>query len=834
MKFFKPKILGNEVGASTASVLVFASAIAVGTTAVISNIRDNNKAAKQESVVDSERRANEAALQTVSQLINTGSLIYNSECNQVEPQVAGAKRLKSGEAPYKKADAACSTPAQATFALSCAAARAGTIPRWRYERIDSGGGIECLKADGNPKDKCDVVDVCVPVEGVNAVSRKKETQLQPVRVVFERDKPLKVSGSGSALKVKRQLAIVKAQRTGRNARGLFFSSLKATVNFGAVDDRNRGLAAKYGATDTCFFMKPAVVKQRIDGNVAFRARSKTGAYELAEIEPREDGPLADEYQRVVSLDEFQDGKSEDKYAVLSSVQDRVIAHYKKSNRPRGARPVAPAFSESSSQVVVPYKSAGQVLTHHQYSGQRANDQKYFVGVMPKKSAEGGPEFEHFLSGTKSRYKEWFPDKIDDMKEGCLRSAKFKDKGGADPDFCTRVRIPFKEHKVALHTKCKSVTLRIPSAAPDSVENANNPKPKEYFASRAVQVQCDPRWVELVKTKIEQERGDLANIDNAVDTDVIGKETTADMVIQALEVDDDFLASTGKWAKNPMGGAGKHPIRAAYDDFVAETMTGVGYSLVDSDPKLIKFTGDKDIANWATREIEVDDGAGGTRTVSERYIESVTPGAERTFTVYQIDNIDKKVALETHKSETCAYFAYFKAANATKCSYTYTTNQEASYVCRNNDGCFDESTLIRMADGTDRRVTELSLGEYVYNPVTQMPAKIVKLTIGPEFKPLIDVTVGLRVVKVTDSHPFMTQRGWVQAKNLTTQDLVRSGKGEYIPVSSVKMGASGRTVANLALEGAADLADLHYVLADGVVTGDLVIQNMLELKAVNAK
>jgi hypothetical protein len=180
--------------------------------------------------------------------------------------------------------------------------------------------------------------------------------------------------------------------------------------------------------------------------------------------------------------------------------------------------------------------------------------------------------------------------------------------------------------------------------------------------------------------------------------------------------------------------------------------------------------------------------------------------------------------------TCAYFSYFYAANPTRCTYSYTTKDEAGFVCRNNDGCFDETTLIRMSDGSDRLITELRMGEFVYNPVTKMPARITKLTIGPELKPLINVSVGGRVVKVTDTHPFMTRRGWIQAKNLKTSDQVLSGNKIYLPVTALELGASGRTVANLALEGPASLPDLHYVLANGVVTGDLVIQNMLELKA----
>lgn len=830
MKLKTPIPLRGERGSSTASVLVFVSVLAVGTTAIVSNIRDNKKAAKQEGSLDSERRANEAALQTVSQLVNTGSLFFNSECNVLQPQVKGAAPLKNdkGVAPYSDSD---SCNVKANFDLKCSEVSNGKIPRWRYSQVTESADVKCFADDGTPKESCEVVDVCVPVEGKRLASGKIETKLEKVRVVFE-SQSVESAGSGEAKRTERRLGVIKAQREGRNARGLFFSSLKATINFGAEKHKNRSLAAKHGASDVCFYMKPATVAEKVSGNVAFKARSRLGSYRLGELEPREDGPLDDEFQRPVYIKDFQDDSSKEKYAVLSGFQDKIIDKYKTAGKSRGARPTGPAYSESSGAVLKAYESrkAG-VLTHHKYSGkERINP--YFVGVMPKANPEnpGGPEFEHFLSASKSKYKEWMPDKTKDMYEGCQKSGKYKFKGGDDPDFCTRVKIPFMEHKFALHRKCRKVELKIPSASHDTVEGANNPPPKTFFASRAVQVSCDPRWIDLVEKKIKEEREKLENINNPVEPEVVGKETTADMLVEALEVDDAFLESRGRWAKNPLGGGGQHPIRAAYDAFVAETMSGS--STVDS--KLIKFVGDKDISNWVTNVYSSTDSEGNVTTYTVREISSITKGKEKTFSVYEIANADFVVELEKHKSETCAYFAYFKPTEPGQCYYEYTTNQEKSYVCRNNDGCFDESTRIRMADGTDRLVTQLSLGEYVYNPVTQKPSKIVKLTIGPEFKPLIHVTVGNNTVKVTDSHPFMTKRGWVQAKNLSTQDWVRSGQGHFEPVKFVRLGATGRTVANLALEGSADLADLHYVLADGVVTGDLVIQNMLSPKAVNEK
>jgi hypothetical protein len=195
-------------------------------------------------------------------------------------------------------------------------------------------------------------------------------------------------------------------------------------------------------------------------------------------------------------------------------------------------------------------------------------------------------------------------------------------------------------------------------------------------------------------------------------------------------------------------------------------------------------------------------------------------------VYEIDTVNAPKD-EQHTSQSCAYFKYLNPDSPKLCSVEYVNRTQAGYVCRNHDGCFDEQTMIRMADGSDRLVTKLRIGEYVFNPVTQKPAKIIKLTVGPELMPLIHIRVGTTMVRVTETHPFMTERGWVTAKNLKKSDRVLSARGDYEQVQKIEQGASGRTVANLALDGPIYKEELHYVLADGIVTGDLSIQNMLE-------
>lgn len=787
----------NEQGSSTTTVLIFASAIAVSSGVLISQLRDNKKAAKQETTADIERRVNEAALQSVTQLITNGSLYFNAACGIAEPQVNG------GVTGYEKPGGCGSV--KPTFALAC---NGGSVA-WRYERRDPSPAVVCKAA------KCETVDVCVPVTRKDAAGKPIQEKV-PVTVSFVEYAPEKTA-SGSGLAVERSFGYLRAQRSGRSTTGQFYSTLNAKVNFGAKQDANKGLIGKHGAADTCFYMRPATVGQD-SGNLGFAARAGAGAYSLDQLEPRPDGKLADEFERPVYPDKLAASVTAADYAVLSTYRDNLInTYYKSPEKFRGARPANEKWSTIENRWQPDsrgrYDSQNQVITNHQYSGTRANE--YFVGVMPEKGAEGGPDFQYFLTGSKSKPTKWKGNdgSKSDLKVGCGSA------GTDNADFCTKVYIPYKEHKATLNRKCIKESVSLKSVAADTVEGANNPPPQIFYADRAVQVSCSADWVDKVQALLAQEK---VALDGLADSVAVGRETTADMAIAALEVDDEFLDGKGKWAVNPSGKAGIHPLRDAYNSFVSETMSGTGYTAVDR--YTVKYVSDKDIAVWSDKTSTKD---GVTTTTRER---TVTAGKERNFSLYRIDNLGEPIVANKHTSMTCAYFSYFKAANPTQCSYTYQTKDEAGFVCRNNDGCFDETTLIRMADGSDRLITGLKMGEFVYNPVTKMPARITKLTIGPELKPLINVSVGGRVVKVTDTHPFMTRRGWIQARNLRTSDQVLSGSKVYLPVTALELGASGRTVANLALEGPASSAELHYVLANGVVTGDLVIQNMLELTA----
>jgi hypothetical protein len=299
-----------------------------------------------------------------------------------------------------------------------------------------------------------------------------------------------------------------------------------------------------------------------------------------------------------------------------------------------------------------------------------------------------------------------------------------------------------------------------------------------------------------------------------------KELNFQQVISALEVDDDFLSANGVWESfNYDSSLGTNPqdVYLAHRSALASSLGGE----LSGDSQF-KYTGNQQYYTYPCDQWDMYGGC----THNAQVLNDPGP---KSITFWEYEDAPTAEPL-THTSQICSYYFYKEPHRANRCRYNFKTVLNENFVCRNHDGCFDESTHIRMADGTDKRITDLKKGDQVFNPATGRPATISKLVAGPEFKPLLHVSVDGRLVKVTQTHPFMTRKGWVQARHLKKGDEVRTARNGYLPVSQMEWGETGRLVVNLALEGSADQPELHYVLADGVVTGDLVIQNLLEARA----
>ncbi|MBC7659532.1 MAG: hypothetical protein H7249_07460 [Chitinophagaceae bacterium] len=149
--------------------------------------------------------------------------------------------------------------------------------------------------------------------------------------------------------------------------------------------------------------------------------------------------------------------------------------------------------------------------------------------------------------------------------------------------------------------------------------------------------------------------------------------------------------------------------------------------------------------------------------------------------------------------------------------------------RNGCGCFEESTQILMANGSLRKASQIRRGDILWNPMTQRGAVVRDVVAGPEVLPLYTIKLGSTEIKVTEGHPFLTSKGLKQAKELMAGDSVLDG-GTATPITSITRDIrSANTpdpeVWNFELEGSSSDDD-HYVVANGIMTGDLYLQKKL--------
>jgi len=143
------------------------------------------------------------------------------------------------------------------------------------------------------------------------------------------------------------------------------------------------------------------------------------------------------------------------------------------------------------------------------------------------------------------------------------------------------------------------------------------------------------------------------------------------------------------------------------------------------------------------------------------------------------------------------------------------------------GCFDANTKIRMADGSDKPIKHLKDHDLVWNPLRQKPMAIKRVTPGPEKLPLWSIQTADGLVRVTAKHPFLTPMGLKQTDELRAGDRILGTKGESI-IQSVNEDKQAPADWVWNFEIATDSKDPadHAILADGVVTGDLYLQEQL--------
>ncbi len=107
-----------------------------------------------------------------------------------------------------------------------------------------------------------------------------------------------------------------------------------------------------------------------------------------------------------------------------------------------------------------------------------------------------------------------------------------------------------------------------------------------------------------------------------------------------------------------------------------------------------------------------------------------------------------------------------------------------------------------------------------------------MTRGPEPFPLIEIKIADRAIKATGKHPFITRQGIRPAYELKVGDEILLDDDRFVAISELNpipkaAGEAGPVVWNIEIEAPDEDLDSHNLVANGITTGDLMIQTKLQ-------
>ena len=147
--------------------------------------------------------------------------------------------------------------------------------------------------------------------------------------------------------------------------------------------------------------------------------------------------------------------------------------------------------------------------------------------------------------------------------------------------------------------------------------------------------------------------------------------------------------------------------------------------------------------------------------------------------------------------------------------------------KRTNGCFVKGTQIAIGEGLSVPIEDLTVGKEVLLSNGKI-SKIKKIVAGLEKNPVVKIElVDKKIVSVTETHPMLTRRGVVKAAELRFDDEIKVYTGAWVKIHSLTAVKYSDKVINIKLDGE-DEKD-HLVIANGVVTGDLYLQQQLSNK-----
>lgn len=134
------------------------------------------------------------------------------------------------------------------------------------------------------------------------------------------------------------------------------------------------------------------------------------------------------------------------------------------------------------------------------------------------------------------------------------------------------------------------------------------------------------------------------------------------------------------------------------------------------------------------------------------------------------------------------------------------------------GCFGKDTKITMADGTQKVISDIKAGDQVLSEKKES-LTVKELIYGHEDAVIYMKTDAEEELLVCESHPVVTQRGIVVARNLNAGDLLVRADGSQASLVALYKKDYHDTVYNLKIDSVPQV-----IIANGFLAGDFEAQN----------
>ena len=137
----------------------------------------------------------------------------------------------------------------------------------------------------------------------------------------------------------------------------------------------------------------------------------------------------------------------------------------------------------------------------------------------------------------------------------------------------------------------------------------------------------------------------------------------------------------------------------------------------------------------------------------------------------------------------------------------------------NWGCVEAHTLVQMADGSEKMVSQMKIGDRVFTP-EHRPEQVINIVRGVEPELYAVRAVGGRTLLLTADHPIYTTAGVKTAMELTPVDELLMADGRRAGIDALYMIQGDFQVYSLELETG------RCIICNGYQTGDLRMQGEL--------